>query len=519
MRNLRALLLLWLAGVACAQTPLPETVRMIRDYRRSHEAEIVRSLATLLAMPNVARETDEGRADIRRNAEVIETLLKARGLRTEILEVEGGFPAVYGERLTPGASRTVVFYAHYDGQAVTPAKWASPPFQPVLRDRVLGPEAKELALDALVSPLPEGSSEWRLYGRSASDDKAPIVAFLTALDALQAAGVAPTVNLKFILEGEEEAGSGHMAAMLAKYASLLQADLFLLCDGPVHQSGRMQLAYGARGVTGLEMTVYGPDRALHSGHYGNWAPNPAAELVTILASMRDDEGHIKIKNFYRIVNPPSAEELKALEEVPDLDETLRETFQLSRTEGGGSKLNRLLLEPAMNIRGLRAGGTGPEANNAIMPEATASIDFRLVPRQTPEAVRQLVEWHLKEAGYHIVSQPPDAATRRQHARLVRLQWETGYPPARTPLDADAAKAVAAVVAAATGRPALRLPTMGSSVPMYLFQEQLRTPVLIVPMANFDNNQHSHNENLRLQNLWDGIEVYGALFAELGKAWQ
>ncbi|MBI2682637.1 MAG: M20/M25/M40 family metallo-hydrolase [Acidobacteriales bacterium] len=513
----------WLAALVVstcvsAQAP-PDPVTKIRDYRQRHEAEIVRDLAALLSLPNVAHNNEEGHADIQRNAEAIEQSLKQRGLRTEILNVEGGFPAVYGELLTPGATKTVVFYAHYDGQPVIPARWSSPPFTPTLRDGVLGQGARDIDLATLSSPLPPGSGEWRLYARSASDDKAPIIGFLTALDAMKEAGVPPSVNLKFFLEGEEEAGSDHMGAMLTKYAELLKADLFLLCDGPTHQSGRIQLVYGARGTMGLEMTVYGPDRGLHSGHYGNWAPNPAAELVNLLASMRDEEGHIRIKGFYSIVDPPSAAELRALEQVPDVDEELRKTFALSRTEGKGMKLNRAILDPAMNIRGVRAGGVGSETTNSIMPEATASIDFRLVPRQTTEAVRQLVEWLLKEMGYFIVSAPPDRETRRKHARIIRLDWQMGYPAARTALDSAPARAVAAVMGAAIGGPVLRMPTLGGSVPMYVFEQKLKTPVLILPIANFDNNQHSHNENIRLKNLWDGIEIYGTLFAELGKQWQ
>src|SRR5207302_1123601 len=165
----------------------------------------------------------------------------------------------------------VVFYAHYDGQPVDPAQWKTPPWRPALFD----PSGKELSL-AGEEPLPD---EARLYGRSTSDDKGAIVAMLAALDALRAAGAAPSIDLKFHFEGEEEAGSPHLAASLERNRGLLAADGWIFCDGPVHQSRRMQVVYGARGILPFELTVYGAARPPHDGHYGNWAPNPAALLA------------------------------------------------------------------------------------------------------------------------------------------------------------------------------------------------------------------------------------------------
>ncbi len=489
-----------------------QTAEQVRQYRQQRAPEIIRGFVELLALKNVARDTPEARADIQRNIEYIAGLFEKRGLKTQQLNVENGFPALYAELLTPGATKTVVFYAHYDGQPVDPSKWNTPPFEPVLRDG-----EKNIDLAGLQS-LPAGSDEWRIFARSASDDKAPIIGFLTALDALKANSITPSVNLKFFLEGEEEAGSDHLAAILDKYADLLKSDLFLICDGPAHQSGRMQLVFGARGVMGLDMTVYGPNRGLHSGHYGNWAPNPAAEIANVIASMRDTEGHIKIAGFYTPVTPPSPAELKALAVIPPMDTKLAETFGLGRTEGNGA-LNRLIMRPALNVRGIRAGAVGSDAANAIMTEASASIDFRLVPKQTPELVRKQVEAHLEALGYFIVHDPPDEATRRAHRKLIRLQWEGGYPAARARLDSPVSVSVAKTMEAAIGGPVIKMPTLGGSVPMYLFEQKLRVPVLLLPIANYDNNQHSHNENIRLKNLWDGIEIYAAMFADLGKNWK
>lgn len=500
-----------------AQTPATPganpTANQVRAYREAHAAEILREFSDLLALPNVAHDTPEGRANIAPNRDHIIGLLQKRGLKTQVLESSGGFPAIYASSMVHDARQTVLVYAHYDGQPVTPEKWATPPFSPTLRKGTLEANAPVVSIAALKSPLPPESNDWRLYARSAGDDKLPVIAFLAALDALRAAGVPHDVNLKFIFEGEEEQGSAHLGELLDKYRDLLAADLMLICDGPAHASGKYQLVYGARGVMGLEMTVYGPKRALHSGHYGNWAPNPAAEIARLIAAMRDDNGRITIDGFYNDVDPVTPREAAALNTLPDIDKSLRDELQLGRTEGKGSVMERIMA-PSLNVRGIKAGEVSSAAANAIMTEATASIDFRMVPHQTPENVRRLVEAHLAKLGYTIVHAVPTKAERMAHPRVVLLQWEGGYPSYRTPLDSPAGDTVAAAMESAVG-PILRVPTLGGSVPMYLFAEKLKMPILLVPVANYDNNQHASNENVRLKNLFDAIDIYAALFARLG----
>ena len=194
-----------------------------------------------------------------------------------------------------GGVKTLLVYAHYDGQPVTAEGWKSDPWKPVLRDGPFESGGKDVALDAAAG---KNNAEWRLYGRGAGDDKGTMMAALAAIDALAAGRQTPTIRLKFLFEGEEEGGSPHLAAFLDAHRELLKADAMLLCDGPVHPSRRMQVVFGARGICDLEMTVYGPNRALHSGHYGNWAPNPAALLANLLAALRDPDGKILIPGIY-----------------------------------------------------------------------------------------------------------------------------------------------------------------------------------------------------------------------------
>src|SRR5437870_2520181 len=248
------------------------------------------------------------------------------GLATRFLTVEGAPPIVVADLKVPGATRTIAYYAHYDGQPVDATQWKSPPWTPVMRDAA-GNDVDWRAAAAI-------DPEWRLYARSAGDDKAPIVAMAAALDALRAASAHPSQNLRFVFEGEEEAGSPHLAAYLARYPDVLRPDAWVLCDGPVHQSRRMQLFFGARGVVDLELTVYGPVKGLHDGHYGNWVPNPIVKLANLLASMRDDDGGIRIPGFMDDVLPPSAAERSALAAVPDVERELRAEFQIAAPEGG-----------------------------------------------------------------------------------------------------------------------------------------------------------------------------------------
>ncbi|MEO7168351.1 MAG: M20/M25/M40 family metallo-hydrolase [Spartobacteria bacterium] len=473
-----------------------------KTWRAAHEKEILREFADLLAIPNLAHD----QPNIERNATLVRGMLEKRGLTVKLLTLAGAPPIVVGDLKATGAARTIAFYAHYDGQPVDPAKWKSDPWKPVMRTA----DDKEVDWEKAKTIDPE----WRLYARSAGDDKAPILGMLAALDALQASEIKPSVNLRFVFEGEEEAGSPHLAQFLEKYPNELRPDAWVLCDGPVHQSRRAELFFGARGTVDLELTVYGPSKGLHDGHYGNWVPNPIVRLTHLLASMRNEEGRILIKGFYDNVPPASAAERAALAKIPDVEADLRREFQIGGTEGEGRPLNELLLLPALNVRGIEAGHVGEQASNTIQTEARASLDFRLVPNETPESIKPLVERHLAAQGYKVVHETPDAATRMKNAKIVRADWGAGYPPARTSLELPLSREIADLMAAAGHEP-VRLPTVGGSIPMYLFQQPNDTPVIGLPIANHDDNQHSNDENLRLQNLWDGIEIYAALFAGLG----
>jgi acetylornithine deacetylase/succinyl-diaminopimelate desuccinylase-like protein len=496
-----------LAGPAAAQHN--PAALAAHQWRQSHEREILTEFTSLLAIPDIARD----QANIRRNASAIQELYSKRGVNLRLLEVPDSPPAVfppalYGEIATPGATRTIVFYAHYDGQPVDPKEWSTPPFQPVLRNRRIEENGDLVALPSTGSIDPE----WRIYARAASDDKAPIIAIAAALDALHNAHLPLHSNLKFIFEGEEEAGSPHLADIIRRNADLLRGDVWLICDGPVHQSRRQQIVFGARGIVEFEITLYGPAHELHSGHYGNWAPNPAFMLARLLTSMKDDDGRVLIDHFYDGIEPLTETEKRAVAEAPEVEPALMREFAIGRTEGAGRKLVDLINLPSLNVRGMGSARIGAQASNVIPATATAAFDIRLVKGITPEEAIERVAAHVRKQGYFIVDRDPDVQTRMSHPKVARLKVDpASYRAARTSMDLPISQLVLRTAESALG-PVVKLPTMGGSVPLSSIEDILHVPTITVPIANHDNNQHSFNENLRIRNLWDGIDLLAALLA-------
>jgi acetylornithine deacetylase/succinyl-diaminopimelate desuccinylase-like protein len=496
------LLALCTTGLA-AQTFTPSNPAALaaREWRQLHERAIVDEFITLLAIPNVSAD----RGNIQRNAEAIAQIMEKRGVSSKLVTVPGANPVVFGELKTPGATRTLVFYAHYDGQPLDPKEWATPPFTPTLRN-------KQLDKDGQVIPLPAPGfafdPEWRLYARGAADDKAPIVAMMAALDAIRAAGLKTKSNIKFAFEGEEEAGSPNFAKILSANKELFAGDVWLSCDGPVHQSRRQLLTFGDRGISSVDITIYGPRAELHSGHYGNWAPNPAMMLARLLATMKDDDDHILIEHFYDGIEPLSESEKRAVAEAPDMGPELMREFWLGSTEGAPRTLAELITLPSLNIRGMASARVGDKASNVIPTTATATIDMRLVKgMDANETIDRFIE-HVRKQGYFVVDREPSAQVRESHPKVARIVRGYAENPHRVSMDLPIFQDVIRTVENARG-PTVKMPNQGGTGPDAIGQT-LGTPELLVPISNHDNNQHTYNENLRLQNLWDGIELMAAL---------
>jgi acetylornithine deacetylase/succinyl-diaminopimelate desuccinylase-like protein len=317
-------------------------------------------------------------------------------------------------------------------------------------------------------------------------------------------------TLRVILDGEEEAGSPNFeAAMLANKATVT-GDLAVIVDSPRHPSNLPTLFYGSRGLTGAEITIYGASGDLHSGNYGNFVPDPAMALTKLLASMKDDRGNVVIKNFYDGVVPLTASERRAIDEIPNVDQKLLEQFGVAQSEHPDSRIELQHNRPTLSVVGLSSGTVGPGARNAISGSATGRVEIRLVNGLDPKTQFDRLVAHIREQGYHIVSAPPNLATRRKYPKIARItQQGGGFPIGKGNMD-DPRTAMAATAIRSLDQRLVQMPTIGGSLPFSTFANVLAMPTIGLAVVNFDNNQHAINENLRVGHLWEAIDIFAAL---------
>ena len=495
-------LTLVLASAVGAQDALRPKVEA---WTTANQKAIVGEFLDLLALPNVAAD----RSNIERNAVFLKAMLEKRGFKAELLPTDGN-PLVWGERLVPAATTTVLIYCQFDGQPVNAKGWAQPnPFTPVLRTGRLDEGGREIA-DAGNQSRYE--NDWRVYARSASDAKGPIIAFMAALDALAAQGLGPTVNLRVIMDGEEEISSPNLVPAIEKYRDKLKADLMLVFDGPMHFTDQPTLVFGARGIQDAQLTVYGPKSGVHSGNYGNWIPNPALRLAHLLASMKDDRGNILVSGFHDDLVPLTKEEQDLIAAVPNEDARLLKVFGVAKPERDDLSLQMAFQRPTLNIRGMQSSFIGADARTIIPDRAVAEIDIRLVEETNGARMLERLRAHIVKQGYHVVDSDPDDATRARYTHIAKLSSPRRAATAafRTSPLLPESKRVIASLEKVWGEPPVRIRTAGGTVPISQFIEALGFPAILVPVVNFDNNQHEENENLRLGNLFRGVVTYAAV---------
>jgi acetylornithine deacetylase/succinyl-diaminopimelate desuccinylase-like protein len=504
MKQFFIAILLFTYQMAAGQTAIDR----VNKYCLQHQNEMIKEYFSLLSLPNHALD----KVNITKNALFIESMLKKRGIQTKLLEsnTKGTPKAIYGEVLVPGATLTIIFYAHYDGQPVSPEKWnpAIKPYQPVLLDKSIEQSGKAIAFPTDGKPF---DPEWRISCRSSSDDKAGVMTIINAYDALIKTGVKLKNNIKFFFEGEEEIGSLHLGEILDKHKDLLKADLWLIGDGPVHQSGLPMIDFGVRGDVNVDLTVYGPKRPLHSGHYGNWAPNPCLLMSKLLASMKDDNGLVKVKGYYDDVIPFSTSEKNAFNAIPSVDEQMKKELGINKPEGGGKTLFETFEWPSLNINGIKCADVENRASNVITTESKATLDLRQVLGTDYLKQIELLKQHVIEQGFLLLDRDPTDEERLQNPKIAKLKIiKGGYNAQRTPLDLPISQQVIKAVKSATKKQLILEPTSGGSLPLYLFEKHLNAKVINLCLVNHDNNQHSENENVRLQNLWDSIAQLSAI---------
>ena len=336
--------------------------------------------------------------------------------------------------------------------------------------------------------------------------------FLAALDAAEQLNISPNYNIKVIMDFEEELGSPQLPKAVLRNKELLAADMLIIYDGPRHITNKPTLTFGARGIATLQLTTYGPVVPQHSGHFGNYAPNPALRLSKLLASMKDEQGRVTIPGFYDGISIDPATK-KILRAVPDNEAQIKNRLQISETDKVGSYYQEAIQYPSLNIRGMQSGWINEKVRTIIPGWARAEIDVRLVLESDPERLIQLVKNHIIEQGFYILDREPTKEERLTHAKIATLTSEISYQSFRTDFDSEVGLWLTSALKNAFGETPIRIRMSGGSIPISPFVTTLNIPAVTVPTVNRDNNQHSPNENLRLGNYKDGIKTMIAILAE------
>ena len=475
-----------------------------REYEKDARLVGIKSLdrfKSFLALANDASNIDE----IKNNINWAEDQLKIQNFNIKILKTSS-LPLMIANLSVNEKLPTIAFYMHLDGQAVDISKWdQEDPYKAVLKKEV-NTSFKILSWDALES---DSVNDLRIFARSSSDDKGPFLMLLTALEYLKNKNKSPAFNIKLILDFEEEQSSPGLPEAVRKYKNDLLAELLLILDGPMHSSGLPTLVFGNRGIAKLTLTTYGPKTAQHSGHYGNYIPNPALELSKVLSSMKDDSGRVVVPNFYKGVNIDSSVK-KILDAVPSEDTSIKSRTQISNTDRVGKTYQESIQYPSLNIRGMRSGWIGKEARTIIPATATAEIDIRLVIESDPVELISGVKKHIQNLGYTVLNDEPTKEERLNYTKIIRFNSKIAYPAFRTNTQGKEGKWLSKIIKDYYNVSPVIIRTSGGSVPISPFVSELGVPAIGVPTVNLDNNQHSPNENLKIGNYLNGIETFLAI---------
>lgn len=470
---------------------------------KSHVAQAIQDLRDFVAIPNDALNAD----DIDDNIFWLKKQFNERGFNTSELPTEN-LPLFFAATPMQDGKPTVLIYMHFDGQSVDPSKWQQPdPYKVVLK-KPSDNGFETIAFEELGDDI---DYEWRLFGRSTSDDKGPIVMFLNAFDMLSEQEKELPFNIKVILDGEEEKSSKPLPKAVKEYRELLEADFLIIADGPIHASGKPTVVYGCRGITTLSLTTYGPIKPQHSGHYGNYAPNPGFQLAQLLATMKDTDGKVIIPGYYDGITLDETTQ-QVLKSVPDNDAEIAEKLQFKKAEKVGGFYQEALQYPSLNVRGLGSGWIGKKARTIVPESATAELDLRLVPETDGTRLKKLVEDHIKKQGYHVLDHVPSKEERMAHEKIVTITEGSVTDAFRTDFDNEYGQFLVNALTEIFEEDVVQIRIMGGTVPIAPFINELQIPAFVVPMVNQDNNQHSPNENLKIGQLAYGIKAFYKLLS-------
>jgi acetylornithine deacetylase/succinyl-diaminopimelate desuccinylase-like protein len=463
------------------------------------------NLMDFLKIPNDGNYPEQ----IEANLERCITIFSEIGFETQRLETNGA-PLLLAEKKYPKNTKTLLFYMQIDGQPVDSTEWHQPsPYLPVVKQQTTDGEWEIISYAPNKIPL---NMDWRIFARSASDSKGPAMAFISALRILENLGKTPEHNLKVIMDFQEELGSPDLPEVVEKFRDLLSADGILIMDGTRHLSNWPTLTYGARGIATATLTVFGAKNPLHSGQYGNFAPNPVFEASRLLGSLKNEHGLVQIPGFYEGINLTESEKEK-LNQVPEDLDDIKMELGIFQPDKVGETYQEALQYPTLNVRGLKAAWVKKEVRTIIPSEVVAEIDMRLVPESDGKRLMESLKQYIVDYGFHLVDSIPTDEERATYPKLASFTYKLGSKPFRTDFDSSMGSMLNRAMTRLFNDKFVNMRTTGGSQPIAPFINTLGVPGVALRIPNPDNSIHAPNENLRIGNYLEGIMSCLAVLTE------
>lgn len=462
---------------------LPQTLKKHREF---------------VSIPNIAVNKE----DIHKNLEWTKQAFEKQKFTVRLLE-SSTLPVFLAERIVSEKAKTILFYFHIDGQAVNPAKWdQEDPFTPVLKEQDENGQWQSIDWKNIEGKI---NPEWRVFGRAAADDKAPIMMMLSAIELLDKQKAKLQYNIKIMIDPQEEAGSDGLLSTLEQYKKDYDADYMIIMDGPAHPTNKPTLTFGFRGIASCSISIYGAKLPQHSGHYGNYAPNPVFAMSHLLASMKDKDGKVSIKEYYDGIEiTPEVEAI--LKQVPDNEDEIKKGLVIKTPDQVGANYQESLQYPSLNVRHIETSWKGPGLKTVIPEIITAYLDVRLVSETDGAKQLEKIQQHIKEQGYLILDREPTDEERLTNSKIIKFVGNSGTNAYRAEMNTPFAQNLRRTLQEEFSEPPVSIRTMGGTVPLISVVNTLNMPAIIVPMVNMDNNQHNPNENIRIGNIIQGIKM-------------
>ncbi len=454
----------------------------VLSYLETNKERYLSELKEFLAIPSVSSQSEHNN-DTQRCAQWVSEQMKTIGMQNVQIFPTAGHPIVYSEWLGAPGKPTVLFYGHYDVQPVDPLNlWTTPPFEMSVRNG-------------------------NIYARGSADDKGQVYIHFKGIEALMKQTGSLPVNIKMLIEGEEEVGSANLEKFVKEHKQLLKSDVVLVSDSAMYAKGVPSIVYGLRGLAYLELEVTGPNRDLHSGMFGGAIHNPIQALSEIIASLHDKNGKVTIKDFYKDVLPLTKLERTAYKKLPYNEKQYAKELGVKQLYGekGFTTLERIWGRPTLECNGIWGGYTGEGAKTVLPSKASAKISCRLVPNQKSSKIAQLVIQHIKKITPKTVD--------------LKINLHHGGEAVITPLDSPGVQAAISALEKAFGKKPL-YQREGGSIPIVVqFKQLLGLDSVLLGFGLPDENAHSPDEHLNLENFYGGIRTSVHFFSELATHWK